>query len=344
MASTSAAVVLFSSLCTMVLGARLGGGLGVEGGRAVSRLYASLVFPAMVFRGVSAIQLSEVDTNLLLSLLLSKLLVAGLVLAWAGGEGRGMGEAAAYAMAASHSFDVTLGVPLCSTLFPSMVGYIFLNQAAQLALVNPLLLLLMEVGKARQRGTSLVSTAAAVAAAVATNPLVLATLGGLAAGRLFPQGLPAVLAALSKQLADAGGFLGFVSLGLAMGNLGSTSARELSHAAVLCAAKLALMPFCYSRIGGALGAVAPAGFLVFLGSLPASASVYSLTLTRDLAPRVVGPLVPVSMALSVALALLRDGPLFSGVSAPEALRWAIVGVAAVALLFTRGSAPKAHTA
>eukprot|EP00967_Tisochrysis_lutea_P095494 scaffold139258_cov32-Tisochrysis_lutea.AAC.1 len=144
MASTSAAVVLFSSLCTMVLGARLGGGLGVEGGRAVSRLYASLVFPAMVFRGVSAIQLSEVDTNLLLSLLLSKLLVAGLVLAWAGGEGRGMGEAAAYAMAASHSFDVTLGVPLCSTLFPSMVGYIFLNQAAQLALVNPLLLLLME--------------------------------------------------------------------------------------------------------------------------------------------------------------------------------------------------------
>lgn len=222
-------------------------------------------------------------------------------------------------------------------LFPSYVGYIYLNQSAQLVMVNPLLLVLMEVGMARRSAQSIASTAARIVLGVATNPLVLATACGLAAGHLFPSGLPAVPAALSQQLADAGGFLGFVSVGFAVANMGGTSRRELSHGAVLCAAKLALMPVCYALAGPALGTAAPPGFLLFLGSLPASASVYSLTLTRGLSPRVVGPLVPVSMLFSVALALLPPDrlPPF-GVSAGALLRGGIAAVAVVGLLVPTG--------
>ena len=58
---------------------------------------------------------------------------------------------------------------------------------------------------------------------------------------------------------------------------------------VLAALKLALMPAAYSVAGGVLGSRVPAAFLSFLGSLPASASVYSLALVAGLSPRVLGP-------------------------------------------------------
>jgi len=338
-------VVMAASFSTMVCGARLGTWLGPEARKAVSYLYSTVVFPAMVFRGVAAIDLSGVDWQLMLTILLSKLAVAMVCLLfgiWRHGS-QGLPHAAAYAMAASHSFDVTLGAPMAKVLFPVYAGYIYLNQSTQLVAVNPLLLILMEIGGSRSKGASISSTVASTVKGVATNPLVLATLVGLASGRAFPAGLPPVLAALSKQIADAGPFLGFVSLGLAMNNLSATSGSDVRDAAVLCAAKLVLMPLCYAALGSALGVTAPMAFLVFLGSLPASASVYSLTLTRGLSPRVVGPLVPVSMLLSVALSLLPNDAKLATVSAPAALRLGIGALAALSLLVPQGAvSPRPH--
>lgn len=141
-----------------------------------------------------------------------------------------------------------------------------------------------------------------------TNPLVFMTVLGLGAGQLFPAGLPAPLAALAKQVAAAGPFLGFLTLGFALAALGHTSPAELGLAAFLCAAKLVLMPVLYVALAPRLGSPIDATFLAFLGSLPASASVYSLCLTKQLSPAIVGPLVPASMLASVALSLL---PLWS---------------------------------
>lgn len=107
-------VVMAASFSTMLLGARLSSSLGPEVRKGVSYLYANLVFPAMVFRGVAAINLTGVDGRLVLTILLSKLAVATACLLFglmALGS-RGLPHAAAYAMAASHSFDVTMGVPM----------------------------------------------------------------------------------------------------------------------------------------------------------------------------------------------------------------------------------------
>ena len=52
-------------------------------------------------------------------------------------------------------------------------------------------------------------------------------------------------------MADAGPCLGFLSLGLAISELGGTSAAELRHCAVLGSAKLLLMPTLYAAIGHA---------------------------------------------------------------------------------------------
>eukprot|EP00965_Chrysotila_dentata_P192795 6175377-Pleurochrysis_carterae.AAC.1 len=81
-------------------------------------LYARIVFPAMVFRGVAAIRPEKLDMSVVLVVLLGKLAVAGVCIVYSmlrldRQEGSSkLAHAAALAMAASHSFDVTLGVPI----------------------------------------------------------------------------------------------------------------------------------------------------------------------------------------------------------------------------------------
>ena len=113
-----------------------------------------------------------------------------------------------------------------------------------------------------------------------------------------------------------------------------TSRASLGAAAALCAAKLVLMPLLYTAVARAVGCDAQPALLGFLGSLPASASVYPITVTKRLSPKVVGPLVPLSMLLSVALALLPLWPPADALDAASGLRVAIAvtGVAGIWLV------------
>ena len=298
--------VLCSSFGCMLLGlavARLQ--LLTEAGcGAVAKLYAKLVFPTMVFSGVARIDLSAVDPAVVLVAAGSKAILAALVTCCGvavlrADKGRAaVAHAAAWAMAATHSFDVTLGVPLARALFPGKVDYLYLNQTAQLVLINPPLLILMQLGGGGGGGGG------AVLRGIAREPLVVMTVLGLACGRGFGGVLPPPLAALSGQVAAAGPLLGNLALGFAMARVGGTTAAEARASCALCAAKLGVMPCLYVGVAALIGCDAPSAFLVFLGSLPASASVYSLALVRDLSPRVIGPLVPASILLSVASILL----------------------------------------
>ena len=109
---------------------------------------------------------------------------------------------------------------------------------------------------------------------------------------------------------------------------------------MLCAAKLVLMPLLYTFYSTRLGCAASPPLLDFLGALPASASVYSLTLTKQLSPEIIGPLVPATMLLTVALCLLPLSPLAQSMHAVSLLRGVImlVGLAGVAVARSSSSA------
>ena len=88
--------------------------------------------------------LAELDVTVLLVVFLSKALVAAVCVGFGRAtlgtmHGRAsLSHAAMYAMAASHSFDVTLGIPLATELFPTLVAYVYANQVAPaLALALP---------------------------------------------------------------------------------------------------------------------------------------------------------------------------------------------------------------
>lgn len=78
--------------------------------------------------------LAELDVTVLLVVFLSKALVAAVCVGFGRAtlgtmHGRAwLSHAAMYAMAASHSFDVTLGIPLATELFPTLVDYVYANQ------------------------------------------------------------------------------------------------------------------------------------------------------------------------------------------------------------------------
>ena len=80
--------------------------------------------------------LAELDVTVLLVVFLSKALVAAVCVGFGRAtlgtmHGRAsLSHAAMYAMAASHSFDVTLGIPLATELFPTLVAYVYANQVA----------------------------------------------------------------------------------------------------------------------------------------------------------------------------------------------------------------------
>ena len=302
--------------------------LSADARRGVSLLYAKLVFPAMVFRGVAAIDLGAVDPSILGVMLLSKWALALCGLAFGALAGRGLAAGAMYAMAVSHSFDVSLGVPIARVLYPAELPYVYLNQSVQLVLVNPVLLVLMELGG----GSGGAGVWRRALASTATNPLVVMTALGFAAALALPAGLPPLVAATTKQVADAGPLLGFMSLGFAMAAVGGTSAAELRLCAALCGLKIVLMPALYRGAALALGVSSGAApFLAFIGVLPASASVYSLASTKGLEPRVLGPLVPLTMLLCVALVLLPLSPAAAGVDTALSAAVAVVAAAALAL-------------
>merc|ERR1711871_152153 len=292
-ALSSVGIVTFSSFGCMFIGFCIhrSGMLTDTSCRGVATLYAKVVFPCMVFVGVAAIDFQSIDTMLMLVILAAKATLATIVVAYSAislspTHRNAIAHAGAWAMAAPHSFDVTLGVPLLKVPFPKAVAYAYLNQSVQLVLINPVLLVLMESGG---DGTTSARLRKA-ATGVATNPLVVMTVAGLLAGALFPQGLPAPIAALARQVAGAGPFLGFLALGFAMATIGGTTPTDAGSSCVLCAAKLLLMPLLYLGYARLLDCGEDTGLLLFLGGLPASASVYSLLLTRDLSPKVVGPL------------------------------------------------------
>ena len=330
---SAVATTLFSCFGSVAIGtyATRSGLLDAAARKGIAALYSKIVFPTVVFLGVAAIDMASVNRTTLLVMLASKATLAAIIVTYgylllrSTHPGNALAHAGMWAMAASHSFDVTLGVPLARTLCPESVAYAYLNQSVQLVLVNPILIVLIESGGA-SGGKGGAGRLLKALSDVASNPLVAMTVLGLIAGQAFPAtgpGLPAPIAALAKQVAGAGAFLGFLALGFAMGTLGGTSASELSISAVLCTSKLVLMPLLYVMYGTLLSCDASVPLLVFLGTLPASASVYSLSLTKQLSPSILGPLVPASVLLCVALAFLPLWPQAEAYRATDVLRLCI---------------------
>jgi len=302
----SAVAAFFGTMAIGFMAAR-SGMLTSAARKGISAIYVKVVYPTMVFRGIATVHLEEIDVSILFIVLIAKFCVVATCVSFGkltllpSKGNQSLAHAAVYAMSSSHSFDIAWGTPIATLVFPLFVPYIYLNQTVQLVLVNPVLLILIEVGvSSGGNNRSILARASRVMIdGVLLNPLVIGTVAGLVVGRIYPDEQPMLLRSLVKQGADAGLFLGFLSLGCAMSTLGGITTSEIRHSLVLCSTKMVLLPFLYVAIGKLMNTTLPDEFLMFLGSLPASASVYSLSFVRNFSPKVIGPLVPLSLVFSL---------------------------------------------
>lgn len=167
--------------------------------------------------GVATTNWASVDPRVAVAMLISKAATATSALLYGIAMLRGthgsvmtcLGHAAVFAMAASHSLDVALGVPICRELYPSALPYVYLNQTLQLIFINPLFIAFIELSRSSSAGSHGVSNIGPMVRSAlwstVTTPLVICTAAGLLAGRVFPSGLPAYVLSSTKLVADAGG-------------------------------------------------------------------------------------------------------------------------------------------
>jgi hypothetical protein len=305
--------------------------LSPEARKGIAITYSKIVFPTMVFKGIAAIDIHALDANMALIILLSKACVViamftfGMLVFSKTKSKSAYAHAAAFAMASTHSFDVGFGVPLATVLFPKMVQYVFLNQTIQLVFINPILIVCIELGLGvDEKGSSTISAVRSGLVQTALNPVFFMTVFGVIASEYFRTEsgageLPPILNAICNQITSAGPFLGMFLLGFAMNDLVNTSKQDFGSTAVLTCAKCLVMPLIYVTIPTILNmeeTLSLIPFLAFLGGLPATASVYSMCLTRQLSPFVIGPLIPASMLVAAFFVLLPMWPSIQFIESP----------------------------
>lgn len=213
----------------------------------IGHYVGTIGFPCVLFLGIISIDAPYVEV--LLAIALSKAAVFGLAFLFGAmtsskEAGAGITRGALFAIFATQSDDVGIGVPVLSILFPGHAGCSLYSLSAMQALVfNPAAYVLLGVGGARAAadagpagGGDVVTRSAASAALAAllglrSNMLVLSACAGLAyrvaVGRALPWWAASPVGLLGQPFAPLvyliGGFA-FCGSGAALSSLGSASA------------------------------------------------------------------------------------------------------------------------
>lgn len=134
--------------------------LTAEQTSGISVFVGTFALPAIIFGSLSKVNLSAVNWHFWLSILLAKSIVFTAVIVVGGCANRHepIGISALYAIFVTQSNDFALGLPILNALFeeshPEYPSYLFLLVPIQLAILNPIALVLIEVSMPKEGPTS----------------------------------------------------------------------------------------------------------------------------------------------------------------------------------------------
>ena len=255
----------------------------------ISVFVGKFSLPAIIFGSLSKVNLSDpwVNWNFWLSILLAKSLVFTAVIVvgrLANRHGR-IGTSALYAIFVTQSNDFALGLPILNALFetshPEYPSYLFLLVPIQLAILNPIALVLLEVSMPKEESISSIDVEKhpendnleennidmkndvlasskikenhrymlkkiwSILSGLLVNPIIFMTFAGLFFGSVVFKGQPPV--AIDKLVGAVGktfGALALFTLGMAMvGTLDSfKEGKKLIVPIMLVAIKTIILP------------------------------------------------------------------------------------------------------
>lgn len=240
-----------------------GGLLDAAAIRALGRYVANIALPALIFRAVAGRELGAlVDPPYLLAYLAGSLAVFALAYALA----RRRGAAATFqAMGSACSNTGFIGYPILLIALPAAAdAALALNMIVENLVMIPLILALAE------RGTAEGPALGRILRRLATNPIILGLVAGLAVA-VSPLEVPPILARSIDLVALSSAAVSLIVIG---GNLVGLprAAVGAGRVAAVAAAKLLLHPLavagCFALLG--LAGFAPEGDLAVAGVLLAA--------------------------------------------------------------------------
>ena len=121
-------------------------------GAGIGEFVGYIALPALLFSAIAQLDFSAVDLRLVLIIALGKGIVfvlGGIFGAVTGKRGVRLQKAGLFAIFATQSNDFAFGLPIVQVLYPALVPYLLLTAPAQLLVLNPLGILMVECGNAR---------------------------------------------------------------------------------------------------------------------------------------------------------------------------------------------------
>ncbi len=268
--------------------------------RGLSVFVFNFAIPLLLFRAIAQAALPEqMPWGFLLSYYI------GAFAAFGGGMlagrllyGRRLDEQGVLGLNAAYSNTVLLGIPLVITAYGQAAALpLFVLIASHSLLMFPSATAIIEAGRGRHEGAK--RAFAGVVKGLATNPIILGLLTGLAFS-LFGWTIPAPVEALAKSIGAAASPCALFALGASLtryrivGNLGEPLA--------LVFMKMALHPLLVWLLAAFVFALPPlwTAVAVTLAALPTGINVYVYAQRYQLCVQTVTTAILISTAISIA--------------------------------------------
>ena len=240
--------------------------IGPEEVKGLNIFVSYFALPAMIFQSLATLPLSNIDYNFVGSILISKSIIFIIVLLFtfqlsykSCTKYFNIRRSSMFAMFCTQSNDFALGYPLLQSLYgtskSSLANYLYILAPIQLLILNPIALLLIEVGKnlespdTRTEHTTRLrrfsNILQIIFQKIFINPIILATFFGILINLLNHQSLPQVVLPFFTVLSQSFSSVALFLLGLNIyGNfkLLNNFSQPLLVTLVLTSIKIFFMP------------------------------------------------------------------------------------------------------
>eukprot|EP01147_Barroeca_monosierra_P005481 gene5481-7181_t len=254
---------LFTTFFVIFIGYLLGkaDALDRDGRKTVGLLLVKIVLPALILKAMATLDFSNVRWLLVLGVALAKMAVVSVVAIATVATNRmhpaSIAQGGLRSILSVQSNDFALGLPILSALYPmELTEYLYLFAPINFLLVYPVALSLLEYGT-RKSGTRMPSRfgfGITIFISILRNPVLIATLVGVALNFIFNQRLPSLIEHPLSLIGSAFNSLALLNLGASMvGKSSQLKGHNLMKAIGIVLAKSILLPILIALILSSLG-------------------------------------------------------------------------------------------
>ncbi|KAK5638085.1 hypothetical protein RI129_012380 [Pyrocoelia pectoralis] len=231
--------------------------------KGINTFVGTFSLPSLIFMSLARLDLSSVDWMFLVSIFIAKSIVffSVIIITVLVGRPINLGRSGIFAIFCTQSNDFAIGYPIVAALYkdshPEYASYLYLVAPINLAILNPVAYVLLEINKQRTDNEPLLSLSdstnvrpkkrctlvVSIMKSIFTNPIVAMTILGILGNLIFKHNVPLFIAQILDALGSAFSASALFLLGLRMvGKVHKLRGPTLVVPGILIIVKLLVLP------------------------------------------------------------------------------------------------------